>query len=80
MIDSIDARLRMSRVFRHFAQGVLAAFVVIGGPIFAGGVAAAAPSALPIIVYHQIRNTGRGLLVTINFYSPPAYTDDGEPK
>jgi mannose-6-phosphate isomerase-like protein (cupin superfamily) len=27
---------------------------------------------------HQIKNTGRKPLVTINFYSPPAYTDDAE--
>ncbi|HEX5446748.1 MAG TPA: cupin domain-containing protein [Pirellulales bacterium] len=29
---------------------------------------------------HQIRNTGRRSLVTINFYVPPAYDADGEPK
>ena len=28
---------------------------------------------------HQIRNTGRSPLVTINLYVPPAYTEDGEP-
>lgn len=28
---------------------------------------------------HEIRNTGRSLLKTLNFYSPPAYRDDGEP-
>lgn len=28
---------------------------------------------------HEIRNTGRGLLRTLNFYSPPAYTDSGNP-
>lgn len=28
---------------------------------------------------HQIKNTGRRALVTINFYVPPAYNDDGEP-
>lgn len=28
---------------------------------------------------HEIRNTGRGLLRTINFYVPPAYAKDGEP-
>jgi mannose-6-phosphate isomerase-like protein (cupin superfamily) len=27
---------------------------------------------------HEIRNTGRGLLKTLNFYSPPAYTRDGD--
>ena len=27
---------------------------------------------------HQITNTGRRPLVTINFYAPPAYTPDGE--
>ena len=29
---------------------------------------------------HEIRNTGRGLLKTLNFYVPPAYDDDGDPK
>jgi mannose-6-phosphate isomerase-like protein (cupin superfamily) len=29
---------------------------------------------------HQIKNTGRRSLVTINMYVPPAYNDDGEPK
>jgi mannose-6-phosphate isomerase-like protein (cupin superfamily) len=27
---------------------------------------------------HTIKNTGRGDLVTINFYVPPGYTKDGE--
>ncbi len=27
---------------------------------------------------HQITNTGRKPLVTLNFYAPPAYTADGE--
>ena len=27
---------------------------------------------------HEVRNTGRGLLRTINVYVPPAYTGDGE--
>ena len=27
---------------------------------------------------HEIRNTGRTLLKTVNFYSPPAYTRDGD--
>jgi len=27
---------------------------------------------------HEIRNTGREKLVTLNFYVPPAYTKDGE--
>ena len=27
---------------------------------------------------HEIRNTGRSLLKTLNFYSPPAYTRSGE--
>jgi mannose-6-phosphate isomerase-like protein (cupin superfamily) len=27
---------------------------------------------------HQIKNTGRGKLVTLNFYVPPTYTADGE--
>jgi len=29
---------------------------------------------------HEIRNTGRGLLVTMNFYAPPGYTQDGTLK
>lgn len=29
---------------------------------------------------HQIKNRGRASLVTMNFYVPPAYTEDGEPK
>ena len=29
---------------------------------------------------HQIKNTGRRSLVTINFYVPPAYDAKGEPK
>ncbi len=29
---------------------------------------------------HEIRNTGRALLKTLNFYSPPAYTAAGNPK
>ena len=29
---------------------------------------------------HQIRNTGRRSLTTINIYVPPAYNDEGEPK
>ena len=29
---------------------------------------------------HEIRNTGKGLLKTVNFYSPPAYTAAGNPK
>jgi mannose-6-phosphate isomerase-like protein (cupin superfamily) len=28
---------------------------------------------------HEIRNTGRGLLRTLNFYAPPAYRKDGNP-
>jgi mannose-6-phosphate isomerase-like protein (cupin superfamily) len=27
---------------------------------------------------HEIQNTGRDKLVTLNFYVPPAYTDDGD--
>lgn len=27
---------------------------------------------------HEIRNTGRALLKTLNIYSPPAYTKNGE--
>ena len=29
---------------------------------------------------HQITNTGKTPLVTLNFYAPPAYTPDGEVK
>jgi mannose-6-phosphate isomerase-like protein (cupin superfamily) len=29
---------------------------------------------------HQITNNGRRPLVTLNFYAPPAYTKDGDPK
>ena len=29
--------------------------------------------------HHEIRNTGRTPLKTLNFYSPPAYDDDGAP-
>lgn len=29
---------------------------------------------------HQVRNTGRGLLRTLNFYAPPAYRKDGNPR
>ena len=29
---------------------------------------------------HQITNTGKSPLVTLNFYAPPAYTPDGEVK
>jgi mannose-6-phosphate isomerase-like protein (cupin superfamily) len=28
---------------------------------------------------HQIRNTGKRTMKTINFYAPPAYDEDGEP-
>jgi mannose-6-phosphate isomerase-like protein (cupin superfamily) len=28
---------------------------------------------------HEIRNTGRGLLRTLNFYVPPAYSPGGNP-
>jgi hypothetical protein len=28
----------------------------------------------------QIRNSGRGLLRTLNFYVPPAYRRDGDPR
>ena len=28
---------------------------------------------------HEIRNTGRRLLKTLNFYSPPAYSKNGDP-
>jgi mannose-6-phosphate isomerase-like protein (cupin superfamily) len=29
---------------------------------------------------HEVRNTGRTLLKTLNFYYPPAFDADGEPK
>lgn len=29
---------------------------------------------------HEVRNTGRTLLKTLNFYYPPAFGRDGEPK
>ena len=29
---------------------------------------------------HEVRNTGRSLLRTLNFYYPPAFRRDGEPK
>jgi mannose-6-phosphate isomerase-like protein (cupin superfamily) len=29
---------------------------------------------------HEIRNTGRTLLKTLNFYTPPAFTQGGNPK
>jgi oxalate decarboxylase/phosphoglucose isomerase-like protein (cupin superfamily) len=29
---------------------------------------------------HQIKNTGRRVLRTLNFYIPPAYDKNGEPK
>ncbi len=28
---------------------------------------------------HEVRNTGRGLLKTLNFYSPPAFDKNGDP-
>jgi mannose-6-phosphate isomerase-like protein (cupin superfamily) len=28
---------------------------------------------------HEVRNTGRGLLRTVNFYVPPAYRANGDP-
>ena len=28
---------------------------------------------------HEVRNTGRGLLKTLNFYYPPAFDGDGDP-
>ena len=28
---------------------------------------------------HEVRNTGRALLKTLNFYHPPAFDADGEP-
>jgi len=29
---------------------------------------------------HQVTNTGRSAMVTLNFYCPPAYDDQGEVK
>src|SRR5688572_24428541 len=29
---------------------------------------------------HQIKNTGRRMLVTLNFYMPPAYDSEGNPR
>ena len=29
---------------------------------------------------HEVRNTGRTLLKTLNFYYPPAFTKGGNPK
>ncbi|HEY1139133.1 MAG TPA: cupin domain-containing protein [Lysobacter sp.] len=29
---------------------------------------------------HEVRNTGRTLLKTLNFYYPPAFDTEGEPK
>ena len=28
---------------------------------------------------HEVRNTGRGLLKTLNFYYPPAFDNNGDP-
>jgi len=28
---------------------------------------------------HEVRNTGRGLLKTLNFYNPPAFDGNGDP-
>jgi mannose-6-phosphate isomerase-like protein (cupin superfamily) len=42
-----------------------------------------APNSLLVIEkgeLHQIRNTGKRALRTINFYAPPAYDADGEPR
>lgn len=30
--------------------------------------------------HHEVRNTGRTLLKTLNFYYPPAFDADGDPK
>jgi len=35
---------------------------------------------IPKKAIHQITNTGRVRLITLNFYSPPAYTRDGNVK
>ena len=53
-----------------------------GRAIVAGRSQVLKPGTLLLIeknVTHEIRNTGRGLLKTVNLYNPPAYGKDGEP-
>jgi mannose-6-phosphate isomerase-like protein (cupin superfamily) len=41
------------------------------------------PGSLMLIEHmdkHEIKNTGRGLLRTLNFYIPPAYTPSGDER
>ena len=35
---------------------------------------------IPRGTIHEIRNTGRSPLKTLNFYAPPAYTKGGDPN
>ena len=58
-------------------------FVVSGRGVatIKGARHALSPGTLLLIEHgdaHEIRNTGRGLLKTLNLYSPPAYTRSGE--
>ena len=60
-------------------------FVVSGrGEAYIGGkTLQLGPGALVLIERgeeHEIRNTGRGILKTLNFYVPPAYTKDGNER
>jgi peptidoglycan/xylan/chitin deacetylase (PgdA/CDA1 family) len=58
MIDGMNAYATVTEVLRRLARWLLPAFIVTCGT-FSGG-AVAAPRQLPIIVYHQIRNTDDG--------------------
>lgn len=52
-----------------------------GLAIVAGRRVKLAPGVLLLIEHgqtHEIRNTGDEPLATVNFYVPPAYTDDGD--
>jgi mannose-6-phosphate isomerase-like protein (cupin superfamily) len=52
-----------------------------GTAIVSGHRRALRPNALLLIEHgerHEIRNTGRTVLKTLNFYSPPGYTKDGD--
>jgi mannose-6-phosphate isomerase-like protein (cupin superfamily) len=53
-----------------------------GSAITAKGRHALGPGSLLLIERgekHEIRNTGRRLLRTLNFYAPPAYAKSGDP-
>jgi mannose-6-phosphate isomerase-like protein (cupin superfamily) len=53
-----------------------------GAALTAKGRQALGPGSLLLIERgekHEIRNTGRTLLRTLNFYAPPAYAKSGEP-